>query len=153
VSCIIFSCAPSMPFSDVEKKQVEKEARATLEQYYADVRKDGLMAEFRYLDSSREFFWVPPGYASPLSYDSVKTILKQNAGLFRLIDNSFESLAVMPLSREAAVYTGRLRSLSIDTSGTRQISLLMETGFLQKRKEGWKLVGGQTNFLKTLDPV
>jgi len=50
-----------------DRLAIEKEVRSTLNEYYADIRKTGLTGELTYLDSSDNFFWVPPGSNSPLS--------------------------------------------------------------------------------------
>lgn len=141
----VASCeqAPGI-FSTAEKSAIAKDIRATLDQYYAEIRSNGLTAEFRYLDNSPDFFWVPPGYSSAISYDSVSVVLNQNAPLFKSIDNVWDSLRIIPLSKELASYTGRLRSTMIDTTGKVSHLILVETGFLIKREDGWKLLNGQT---------
>jgi hypothetical protein len=119
----------------------------TLDSYYNDIRKLGLTAEFKYLDNSSEFFWVPPGYSDAIAYDSVVTILKQNAPKYKSIDNSFDTLRIIPLSRELATYTGRLHSTMTDTADRIITFSLVETGILIKRPDGWKLLNGQTTIL------
>src|SRR5688572_31858927 len=92
------SCSQSETLSETERAEIILAAKETLTNYYNDIRKEGLRAEFRYLDNSKEFFWVPPGYSSPISYDSVAAILNQNAPLFKSIDNSFDTLRIIPLT-------------------------------------------------------
>lgn len=128
-----------------EKAAIEDSIRVTLDNYYADIKKTGLTAEFKYLDHSPDFFWVPPGYSSAISYDSVATVLNQNAPLFRSVDNAWDSLRIIPLTTELATYTGRLRSTMVDASGKTSHIALVETGLLVKRKDGWKLLSGQTS--------
>jgi SnoaL-like domain len=145
IAALSISCTTD--FTEKEKIVVTKEAKQMLDNYYADIKKEGLTAEFDYLDNSDEFFWVPPGYKNSISYDSVVSILKQNAPMFRSIDNSWDTLRVVPLTRGLASYTGRLRSLMTDTLGKTTEYVLVETGLLIKRKEGWKLLSGQTSIL------
>lgn len=150
-SVLLFSCKDSATFNKTEQSLVEEEVRKTLSDYCSDVKKNGLLAEFNYLDSTENFFWVPPGFSSALSFDSVRKILIQNAGNYTLIDNAFESLKIIPIGYESAVYTCKLRSAMTDISGKTQVFSMLETGVLVKRKAGWKLSGGQTTFLKMLD--
>src|SRR5688572_8196325 len=91
------SCTNSETLTETERDEIIKDAKQTLDNYYNDIRKEGLTAEFKYLDNSADFFWVPPGYSSPISYDSVATILHANAPLFKSIDNSFDTLNIIPL--------------------------------------------------------
>ena len=143
----IFSCRQSTTMTKDEKTRIELDVQKTLTDYYDDIRKSGLTAEFNYLDHSPDFFWVPPGYSRCISYDSVVHVLEENAPKFKSIDNSFESLRIVPLSIEIATYTGRLHSTMTDTSGKIMTLQLVETGVLIKRKEGWKLLNGQTTIL------
>jgi hypothetical protein len=140
----LVSCRQSQPFTDSEKNEVERNVRQTLDRYHDDVRNSGLTAEFRYLDSSSDFFWVPPGYAQAISYDSVKVILEHNAPRYRSVSNHFNTLRIIPLTKEVATYTGRLKSVMSDTSGKTSSFSLIESGVLIKREDGWKLLSGQT---------
>lgn len=142
------SCRHATTFSEKEKMTISNEVESTLKNYYADIKKSGLSAEFQYLDDSPDFFWLPPGYTSSISYDSVSTIIKQNALKFTSVDNTFETLKVIPLSKELASYSGRLHSIMVDTSGSPLSFTLIETGVMIKRKDGWKLLNGQTSLLK-----
>lgn len=144
---IIISCRQSESLTENENAGIIKDVRQTLYNYYADIKKSGLTAEFKYLDKSKEFFWVPPGFSSSLSYDSVASILKQNAPSYKSIDNSFDTLRIIPLSRLLATYTGRLNSKMTDNSGKVLTFSLLETGVLIKRQDGWKLLQGQTSIL------
>lgn len=132
----------------VEEQEIIHSIKETLNNYFTDIRNHGLTAEFKYLDNSPEFFWVPPGYSSAISYDSVVKILKQNAPQFRLVDNSFDTLRITPLNRELAIYTARLSSTMTDTNRIVSKLSLMETGVLIKRNDGWKLLSGQTTVIE-----
>ncbi|HOZ87721.1 MAG TPA: nuclear transport factor 2 family protein [Bacteroidia bacterium] len=139
------SCRQSESLNESEKTKIINEVRQTLDSYYNDIKKSGLTAEFKYLDNSPEFFWVPPGFSCSISYDSVAAILKQNASIYTSIVNAFDTLRIIPLSRELATYTGRLRSSITDTSGKVMAFSLVETAVLIKREDGWKLLNGQTS--------
>lgn len=143
----IFSCRQSTTMTKDEIARIELDVRLTLSNYYDDIRKSGLTAEFKYLDHSTDFFWVPPGYSSCISYDSVVQVLEENAPKFKYIDNSFDTLRIVPLSKEIATYTGRLHSMMTDSNGKVMTFQLVETGVLIKRKDGWKLLSGQTNIV------
>jgi hypothetical protein len=143
------ACSQSETLSETDRAEIILAAKETLNNYYNDIRMKGLTAEFRYLDNSKEFFWVPPGYPSPISYDSVVAILNQIAPLYKTVDNSFDTLSIIPLKRDLASYSGRLRSVMIDTAEQVTTSTMMETGILIKRKDGWKLLSGQTSMVIT----
>lgn len=145
----IVSCRQSTSLTESEKKIIIDNVSQTLDNYYNDIRRSGLNAEFKYLDSSSDFFWVPPGYSNAITYDSVSAILKQSASQYRSIDNRFDSLHIKPLSKELATYTGRLQSTMTDTSGKVLTVSLVETGVLIKRQDGWKLLNGQTSIINS----
>jgi penicillin V acylase-like amidase (Ntn superfamily) len=130
-----------------EQKNITNDVRQTLYKYYDAINQSGLMAEFAYLDSSDKFFWVPPGYTSAISYDSVATVIKYNALLFSKVNNVWDSLHITPLTKELANYTGKLSSTMTDKAGNSNTYNLIETGLMIKRKDGWKLLSGQTAVL------
>ncbi|MEX1138454.1 MAG: nuclear transport factor 2 family protein [Bacteroidota bacterium] len=141
---VMIGCSPKEEMNPVA---VVREVRAMFDDYESSVERDGLMAEFAYLDSSEEFFWVPPGFTSALSYDSVRTIVTQNASQMRSITLAWDTLKITPLSRTAAVYTGILRWTVEGTSGTKTPATLIETGVVVRRHDGWKLLCGQSRNL------
>jgi hypothetical protein len=143
----IASCRQSNVLTESEKSIIIEEVKMTLGEYYNDIRKSGLTAEFKYLDNSKDFFWVPPGYPGALPYDSIVHAIKQNALKYKSVDNSFEKLLIIPLSKKLATYSGQLSSTVTDTSGKVSRALLVETGLLIKREDGWKLLSGQTSIL------
>lgn len=148
LSMLLFvSCSQSSLLTEKEKTVIIDSVRQTLNNYHNDIRKSGLIAEFKYLDNSADFFWVPPAYSASISYDSVASILKQNAPNYKYIDNSFDTLSIIPLSKELATYTGRLHSTMIDTNNKKTSFSLVETGVIIKRTNGWKLLSGQTSVL------
>jgi hypothetical protein len=139
----IISCGESS-LTVAEQKVVNEDVHQTLINYCNDVKKSGLVAEFNYLDSSTDFYWIPPGYSDSISYDSVAAILKRNAPKYRSIDNTFEILEITPQTNERATYSGRLRSVTTDTSGKAMTFILIENGTMVKRESGWKLLNGKT---------
>jgi hypothetical protein len=141
------SCNQSSPLTTEEGKQVTDSVSVMLHNYYNDIKTNGLTAEFKYLDNSPDFFWVPPGYSAAISFDSVATVLKQSAPSLKSIDNSFESLRIIPLDRNIATYTARIRSMVMDTAGKVSTFSLVESGVVIKRKDGWKLLSGQTSIV------
>jgi hypothetical protein len=143
----ITSCRQSTVLTENEKVNIIADVKLTLDNYYNDIRKHGLTAEFKYLDNSPDFFWVPPGYSGSVPYDGIVTAIKQNALKYKLVDNSFDKLQIIPLSNELATYTGQLSSIMTDTSGKVIHYSLVETGIMIKRPEGWKLLSGQTSLL------
>jgi hypothetical protein len=128
-----------------EREKIVATIRETLDNYYRDVKTAGLTAEFKYLDNSSDFFWVPPGYSTAISYDSVVSVLNQNAPLFKSINNTFDTVSIIPLSAELATYTARISSVMTDTASKVSSLSLIETGVLIKRRDGWKLLCGQTS--------
>ena len=132
----------------MDEKTIVAEVEQMMNAYYGDIRKEGLLAEFKYLDSTDAFWWVPPGYDTAISYDSVAVILRQNAGTYTEIDNSWVILKVTPLSSDSASYSGKLRSQITDTSGKTMTSSMLESGIVIKRNDGWKLLCGQTSIVK-----
>jgi len=143
----LISCRQPTDLTEKEKEELVFSIRQTLDNYYNDIRQSGLLAELNYLDSSADFFWVPPGYTQSISYDSVVSILKQNAPYYKYIDNAFDTLKIIPLTKELASYTGKLQSTITDTLNNQVTFRLIETGVLIKRADGWKLLNGQTRSL------
>jgi hypothetical protein len=142
---ILLSCRQPAALTDSEKATITDSIHQTLRNYLNDIKRSGLMAEFKYLDHSPDFFWVPPGYAGAISYDSVAAILKKSAPKYKLVENSFDTLHIVPLNKELATYAGRLQSAMTDSSGVTRHFSLLETGVMIKRADGWKLLNGHTS--------
>jgi hypothetical protein len=121
-----------------------KEILAMFDDYHRDISEYGLRGEFDYLDSTEEFFWVPPGYSESLTYDSVRTILEQNAPAFDRIHYSWDQLKIFPFNADLASYTGIVRGSMTDTAGKTIQVRIIESGTVIKRKAGWKLLNGQS---------
>lgn len=141
---LIISCNKVKDLNDSEKGQIIEDIKKMLDNYHMDIAESGLTAEFKYLDESSDFFWVPPGYESALSYDSVKKILESNAKAFHTIEFHWDTLQIFPLSKEIANYHGVVGGSMIDTAGVKSKILLIESGSIVKRNNGWKLLSGQS---------
>jgi hypothetical protein len=145
---VICSCEQTeSPLTTEEQKEIIESVKETLYNYFSDIKTSGLTAEFGYLDHSSDFFWVPPGYASAISYDSVVSVVKKNASSITSVNNSFDTLRIVPLNRQLATYTARIKSDITDTTGRASSFSLIETGVLIKRRDGWKLLCGETSVI------
>lgn len=145
LSILLMCCSPSDSFTDDQKAVVSSDVRTMLDAYFSDIASEGLRAEFRYLENSEDFFWVPPGYSSALTYDSVRTILEESAGMFCSVEFSWDTLRIVPLSYNLATYTGRVRSMMVDTTGTMNIFRMLETGLVRRDANGrWWILSGQS---------
>ncbi len=147
VFLICQSCSNSDTLDTKNQELITKQIRKTLTDYYRDIKENGLTAEFKYLDKSEDFFWVPPGYKSAITYDSVYNILTHSAPKFKSIDNAFDSLRIIPLSDNIATYTGKIKSVITDTTGKIMSLTLLETGIMIKRGNNWKILSGQTSMI------
>ena len=142
---ILISCENAQKQISLDKEQITKEIEQTLFDYHMDINKDGLTAEFLYLDNSSDFFWVPPGHRSALNYDSVRTILNQNAKSLSTVKFQWDTLQIFPLSDKIANYTGIVNGQMIDTAGIESIVLIIETG-TRSDNLGYKFQFGLTYF-------
>lgn len=143
----VLSCNRAQESSEIDKESITKEIILMLDNYHKDIAKDGLTAEFKYLDQSSDFFWVPPGYNTALSYDSVRSILEMNAKAFESIEFNWNTLEIFPLTNEIANYTGIVNGVMFDTAGVESKVSIIESGTLIKREDGWKLLSGQSAVL------
>jgi hypothetical protein len=144
---VLASCSEHS-LTNNDKEAVITDVHRTIADYHQSIKREGLLAEFKYLDTSADFFWVPPGYIAALSYDSVAAILRAQAPMLRSVIITMDTLRIIPLSKDLAIYTARIQSNTTDTIGTRVQALLIETGTFIKRKDGWKLFSGQTSLIK-----
>ena len=130
-----------------EKTRIKSEITQTISDYCRDVKAYGLTAELKYLDSTNEFRWHPPGYASPIGFDSVASILRQNAPRLKSVANVYESLDVVPADINHATYSAVVRSTVTDNRGQVTRLTLSESGTVIRRVDGWKLLVGETRIL------
>ncbi len=143
----LISCSEIKKSNDLDKESIIADVNLMLHNYHRDIGKDGLTAEFKYLDQSSDFFWVPPGYNAALSYDSVKKILEMNHQAFLSIEFYWDTLQVFPLSDEIVNYSGIVSGIMTDTSGVESTITIIESGTIIKREDGWKLLSGQSAIL------
>ncbi len=141
---LVYSCTQSEPETAFDKAQITQEVKEMFSNYHRDIKKDGFAAEFPYLDHSDDFYWVPPGYTSALTSDSVETILRQSAHSVKEASFDWETLQIFPLSNTIATYTGVVSGYMIDTAGVTSKVHLIESGTVIKRQGGWKLLCGQS---------
>lgn len=143
----LFSCNGVKKPKNLDKESIRAEVLVMLNNYHEDIAREGLTAEFKYLDQSSDFFWIPPGYNTALSYDSVKNILEMNAKAFQSTEFSWHTLQVFPLTNEIANYSGIVGGLMLDTAGVESTISIIESGTIIKRQDGWKLLSGQSAIL------
>ena len=136
---LLISCNRGDHVWNEESNRVAIEVRKTLSDYFKDINAEGPLAELKYLDSTSAFFWHPPGFDVPIDFDSVKTILIQNAtsGIRSVV--SWDSLAIIPETTDKANYKGKI---IVVTNG--DTIRLKEEGNVVKKEDGWKLVSGKT---------
>lgn len=146
---VLASCAgPQTAPLPAGRQNVPAGVRAMLTAYCDAIREKGLLAEFAFLDSSAGFYWVPPGYTSPIGFDSVAAAIRRNAATLRSVDNRFDTLVVTALSNSLATYSGRLTSTFTDVAGNSSTVRLVETGVVTRRTTGWKLLCGHTSIIQ-----
>lgn len=143
----ILSCNQSN-HSSGKNDNIRNEIKTTFDDYYNDIRKQGLLAELKYLDSSAQFFWVPPGYLNYAGYDSIAAAIKENAASLKSIDNRYDSLLIVPLTDNYAQFAVRAISTAVTATGDTSQTAFIESGVMVKRKDGWKFLSGQTSILK-----
>ena len=143
----ILSCNQSN-HSSGKNDDVRNEIKTTFDNYYNDIRKQGLLAELKYLDSSAQFFWVPPGYLNYAGYNSIAAAIKENAATLKSIDNRYDSLLIVPLTDNYAQFAVRTISTAVTATGDSSRTAFIESGVMVKRKGGWKFLSGKTSILK-----
>ncbi len=144
---MLISCGKPNKSSSLDKERTAKEVYLMLQEYHRDIATEGLIAEFKYLDSSPDFFWVPPGYSSALSFDSVEIILNARHKALHSVKMEWDTLQIFPLTNEIAIYSGIVDGVMIDTNGIESKISIIESGTIIKREDGWKLLSGQSEIL------
>ena len=145
----IISCKNDNVWNE-ESNKVHVEVKNMLHNYYKDINEKGLIAELKYLDSSADFTWLPPGFEGPIPYDSAAAIIRNNAIVISSADLTWDSLTIIPIHRDTAKYTGRITSIVVDTSGYSDTLYLSEHGIAVRRKSGWKLLSGTTRLIENI---
>lgn len=141
---IVAACKNDRTIKEEDLTQVQTEVEKTLQQYHADIEREGILAELNYLDSSAEFSWFAPGYSGPIGYDSVVSILKMMAPAYAKVDHTWDSLTVIPESIDRARYIGYVTSVMTDTMGLPRQYRFKEDGIIVRRESGWRLLTGKT---------
>src|SRR6266498_5958071 len=125
---VFYCCAQSTQLKENDKALIIDDIRKMMDKYQSDINKEGLLAEFKYLDNSPDFFWIPPGYLSPISYDSVVSVIKKNAPLFKSVINKWDAMTIIPLNKNFASYAASFHSVMTDTAGNENKISFIETG-------------------------
>ncbi|MDD7886517.1 hypothetical protein [Flavivirga sp. 57AJ16] len=144
---VIFNSYGQKDLNNKDKEIITSEIKQMFENYHKDITKNGLASEFKYLDASSDFFWVPPGYKETLDYDTIKSILIKNSKFINFIEFSWESIKIQPLTKKIANYSGIVKCVQIDTDQNPVTFKIIESGTLIKRKDGWKFLSGQSRSL------
>ena len=149
IGFILFSsCQQAEKTKTDADSNIVQQVKSTLEEISDAIKMHGITAEFKWIDSSADFFWVPPGFESPLSYDSVAKIMRSNSGRFKQVEEKWDLLEIQPLGNDHAVFTGRITSRTMDTANHSQEHQVVETGIMIRKEDGWKLHCGHTSLIK-----
>ena len=141
ISITFISCSQT---SEFDATAIESDIKKMFFAYDDSVRKNGINAEFFFLDNSDEFYWVPPGYKYALHYDSIAKILHEYAPKYKHINNRWDTLNILVLSEKYASFNGVLSSTIITIDNDTTTTVLSETGLVVKRGKHWKFLSGQT---------
>ena len=82
------------------------------------------------------------------NYNVIAAAIKRNAALLKSIDNRYDSLLIIPLTKEYAQFVMRTISTTIRADGDSIKSAFIESGVMVRRKDGWKFLSGQTSILQ-----
>lgn len=145
LAVLLASCQPQDHF---DKATIEQEVYDMLKAYDDSVRANGIEGEFDFLDDSDEFYWVPPNYKYAITYDSVATILRKMIPRLKYVNNEWDTLRIQALSKNYASFSGVVNSMVVTAGNDTIRTKLSETGLAVRRKNGWKLLSGQTNVIK-----
>lgn len=131
----------------VDRAHEENAAAEMLHAYHQAMERDGLMAEFDYLDSSEFFFWVPPGFSERLEFNDIRPIIAQNAQIYTDVLLQWDQLKVQLIQPGLASFSGISSGSWKDTNGVITELAFIESGTLIKRGLDWKILTGQTSVL------
>lgn len=143
----IWACAKDASEIPFQKNQVKDEVKAMLLRYHDAVYEHGLLAEFEFLDQSEDFFWISPGYTDALNYETVASILRRSDSSLMAVEFQWETLSLYPLSNNLCNYSGKVTDSMVQNDSTVLAIHLIESGTIIKRKDGWKLLSGQSTNL------
>ncbi|WP_303318090.1 hypothetical protein Q4Q34_11860 [Flavivirga abyssicola] len=144
---VIFNSYSQKNLNDENKATISLEIKQMFDSFHKDITENGLESEFKYLDDSSDFFWVPPGYKETLDYDAIKNILIENSKVVNFIEFTWESIKIVPLTNEIANYSGIIKCVQVDKDLNPVTFKIIESGTLIKRKGGWKFLNGQSRIL------
>ncbi len=130
--------------STFDKIVIDREVRKMFDDYHQAIRDQGLLGEFNFLDTSDDFFWVPPSYETALNYDSVFSIINQSAAGYLEVRFHWDTLQIFTLTPELANFSGIVSGYLLDTAGRKSVVRIIESGTTIKRLDGWKLLSGQS---------
>lgn len=138
----------NLHLTEEEEAAIKKEVQVFLEQYSAAVKKRGLKAEFDFIGEPENFRWQPPGYKVFIKYDSVATLINQNAARYKLVNNRYEVKEILVPGSGTATYNAKVYSHMEDNEGQSTDVVFSEVGVLKKKRDGWKLMVGVTTIIK-----
>ncbi|NMH87870.1 hypothetical protein [Flavivirga algicola] len=144
---VIFNSYGQKALNSERKEAISLEIKQMFDNFHKDITKNGLISEFKYLDDSSDFFWVPPGYKKTLDYSTIKDILTKNSKTVNFIEFSWENIKIVPLTNEIATYSGVVKCVQVDTAHNPITFKIIESGTLIKREDGWKFLNGQSRSL------
>ncbi|TXG34763.1 hypothetical protein [Seonamhaeicola maritimus] len=113
-------------------------------EYHDDLIENGIKDIIKYLDESRDFFWLLSGNSSSSDYKTVSSLLLSHHPLVKYLEFDWNPLHIHPLTKNIAVYTGVVEGVQLDTSNIKSSFKVVESGTLVKRKDGWKFLSGQS---------
>lgn len=146
VGLSVSACTPA--FDEAARQKVAAEATQVLMDYQAAICKDGLLAEFAFLDSTDDFHWLPPGAAAPMDYDSVARAIRQNAAALDTACVTYADLAVTATAPDSARYTATVQSFAVTHEGDTSMASLREQGVLVLKNGKWWLLSGNTTMMR-----
>jgi hypothetical protein len=131
----------------VDKEAVKEEVLLMFQDYYQKMSENGAKSGIEFLDNSPDFFWAPPGFNIALSYDSTFSLIWNNPEI--RYEYQWDTVQVFPISQNLASFTGILRQTGSDSTGNETVFLILESGSVIKRSDGWKLLNGQSRIIDT----
>ncbi|NNE27424.1 MAG: hypothetical protein HKN09_11325 [Saprospiraceae bacterium] len=138
----VSACQSEKEYPDF--KSIEEETTNMLMAFHTAVNQSGLMAEFEFLDSSKQFYWTPPGYSYAIEYDSIKNILIESSKDIDHVHFEWDTLDVFPLSSDYCNYRGIVDCRMVGLDSVSQEFKVLESGTLVRRSDGWRFLSGQS---------
>lgn len=142
----LLSCSSTQLHSN-QKKRIIKEVQDALNENFADIKKYGFVGEINHLYNSPDFYWIPPRQTTAISYDSIVTILRKSTPFHKEVISTWDSLHILPITKNVASYSGKYNSVYTYTNDKKASFRIMETGVIIKKKGKWLLLNGHTSSL------